>query len=64
MHMDFSLMVFWSVCKIMYNIGEKIKIKKKEKKKKKKKKKITSKSDLNVIFGQVLVECEECGSQD
>ena len=80
MAMDFSLTVFWSICKVMYNFGEKIKKNKKKNKKKKKnkqqqqktkqKKKQTTtffkiKSDLNVIFGQVfLCWCDECGSQD
>ena len=57
--MDFSITVFWSICKVIYNLGGKFSKKNKNKQKKKKKKKkntfFTSKSDLNVIFGQVLV---------
>ena len=57
MPMDFSLTVFWSICKVtkvMYSFGEKIL----------KKYIFMSKSDLNVIFGQVLARCEEYGTQD
>ena len=46
MPMDFNLTVFWSICKVMYNFGEKIK------------RNIyifISKNVLNVIFGQVLL---------
>ena len=46
MAMDFSLTVFWSICKVMYSFGETIK----------KNTFFTSKSDLNVIFGQVLMQ--------
>ena len=46
MPVDFSLTVFWSICKVMYSFGEKIKTKTIF---------FMSKNDLNVIFGQVLV---------
>ena len=45
MPMDFNLTVFWSICKIMYSFGEKIL----------KNYILISKSDLNIIFGQILV---------
>ena len=45
MPMDFNLTVFWSICNVTSSFGEKIS----------KHTFFTSKSGLNVIFGQVLV---------
>ena len=45
MPMNFSLTVFWSICKVIYSFGETLK----------NNYTFMNKSDLNVIFGQVWV---------